>query len=158
MSAPATTFPPSPISLYRFHYAADTADQKGWAYDPQSRRTRSIVVNHQAASFGANYLIEDHAGFQGYLHNHTWTYIGEQVVLVPGFIGGTPPEYGGKGGWYPQSPWELRTVVVLEATPNNSGHPYGKRRMYLDRQTYAGFMGLLISILSALQTTAVLLL
>ena len=29
--------------------------------------------------------------------------------------------------------------MVLEATPNNSGHPYGKRRMYLDRQTYAAF-------------------
>ena len=122
-----------------FHYAADRADQKGWAYDPQSRRTRSIVVNLQAASFGTSYLIEDYLGFHGYLRDHTWTYLGEQLVLVPGFIGGTPPEYGGRGGWYPQSPWELRIVVVLEATPNNSGHPYGKRRMYLDRQTYAAF-------------------
>jgi len=120
-----------------FHYAADTANQKSWAYDPQSRRTRSIVVNHLASSFEANFLVEDHTGFQGYLHDHTWKYIGEQVALVPGFIGGTPPEYGGKGGWYPQSPWELRRVVVLEATPNDSGHPYGTRRIYIDRQIYS---------------------
>ena len=122
-----------------FHYAADTTNQKGWAYDPQSRRTRSIVVNHHAASFEASFLIEDHAGFQGYLHNYTWQYLGEQVALVPGFIGGTPPEYGGKSGWYPQSPWELRQVVVLEATSNDSGHPYGKRRLYIDRQIYSVF-------------------
>ena len=120
-----------------FHYAADTASQKSWAYDPQSRRTRSIVVNPHASSFEANFLVEDHAGFQGYLRDFTWKYISEQVVLVPGFIGGTPPEYGGRGGWYPQSPWELRTVVVLEASPKDSGHPYGTRRFYIDRQIYS---------------------
>ena len=120
-----------------FHYAADTASQKSWAYDPQSRRTRSIVVNPHASSFEANFLVEDHAGFQGYLRDYTWKYIGEQVTLVPGFIGGTPPEYGGRGGWYPQSPWELRTVVVLEASPKDSGHPYGTRRFYIDRQIYS---------------------
>ena len=68
-----------------FHYAADMTNQKGWAYDPQSRRTRSIVVNHQSSSFEANFLIEDHAGFQGYLHNYTWKHLGEQVMLMPGF-------------------------------------------------------------------------
>lgn len=120
-----------------FHYANDQLNDKGWAYDPQSRRTRSIVVNHEAASFEANFLIEDHAGFQGYLRNYDWTYIEEKVALVPGFIGGEPPAYGGKSGWYPIAPWELRKVVVVECTPKGSSHPYGKRRFYFDRQIFS---------------------
>ncbi|MGE0683580.1 MAG: DUF1329 domain-containing protein, partial [Candidatus Binatia bacterium] len=42
----------------------------------------------------------------------------------------------GKGAWYPNAPWELRRVVVLEAGPKGS-HPYAKRLFYLDAQTYA---------------------
>ena len=110
-----------------FHYAADRADQKGWAYDPQSRRTRSIVVNLQAASFGTSYLIEDYLGFHGYLRDHTWTYLGEQLVLVPGFIGGTPPEYGGRAAGI-HSPrgncallWCSKQRQTIQATPMASG-------------------------------------
>jgi hypothetical protein len=33
-------------------------------------------------------------------------------------------------------PWELRKVVIVEATPRDSDHPYGKRRFYIDRQTF----------------------
>jgi hypothetical protein len=119
------------------HYADDTANQKGWVYDPQSRRTRSVVVNLHETSFGLNFLVEDHSGFNGYVRDHTWEFIGEEVVLVPGLIEGTPPEYGDKNGWYPQAPWELRKVVIIDATPKDSGHPYGKRRFYFDRQIYS---------------------
>jgi hypothetical protein len=120
-----------------FHYADDTADQKAWAYDPQSRRTRSIAVNLNETSFGLNFLVEDHSGFNGHVRDHTWEFIGEEVRLVPGLLEGTPPEYAGKNGWYPQGPWELRKVIIVDATPKNSGHPYGKRRFYLDRQMYS---------------------
>jgi hypothetical protein len=34
-------------------------------------------------------------------------------------------------------PWELRKVVIVEATPKDSGHPYGKRRLYIDQQLFS---------------------
>ena len=119
------------------HYADDTAAQKGWVYDPQSRRTRSVVVNLHETSFGLNFLVEDHSGFNGYIHEHDWAFIGEQIALVPGFLEGTPPDYADKNGWYPQGAWELRQVVIVDATPKDAGHPYGKRRFYFDRQTFS---------------------
>ena len=100
-----------------FHYDDDSTERKVWAYDPRSRRTRSIASNVLETSFGLNFLIEDHAGFQGYIRDHSWNYLGEQVVLIPGIVKGQAPEdFGGKGNWYPQIPWELRRVHVVEAT------------------------------------------
>ena len=123
-----------------FHHDADTVQNASWAYDPQSRRTREVVDNHLETSFGLNFLVEDHSGFNGYLHAHTWRYVGEQVLLVPGIRKGTvkeaAPPLGGKNNWYPLIPWELRKVLILEATPKDSGHPYGKRRLYIDRQLF----------------------
>ena len=93
---------------------------------------------------GLNFLIEDHAGFQGYIRDHSWNYLGEQVVLIPGIVKGQAPEdFGGKGNWYPQIPWELRRVHVVEAIPSDPNHPYGKRRLYIDRQLYAVFYSLI---------------
>lgn len=127
-----------------FHYDDDSTERKVWAYDPKSRRTRSIASNVLETSFGLNFLIEDHAGFQGYIRDHSWNYLGEQVVLIPGIVKGQAPEdFGGKGNWYPQIPWELRRVHVVEATPSDPNHPYGKRRLYIDRQLYAVFYSLI---------------
>ena len=30
-------------------------------------------------------------------------------------------------------------MIILDATPKNPSHPYGKRRFYLDRQTFSAF-------------------
>jgi hypothetical protein len=129
-----------------FHHDADTVENAGWVYDPQSRRTREVVDNHLETSFGLNFLVEDHSGFNGYLHAHTWRYVGEQVLLVPGIRKGTvkeaAPPLGGKNNWYPLIPWELRRVLILEATPKDSSHPYGKRRLYIDRQLFYIFYAL----------------
>jgi len=124
-----------------FHYDTDTSADAAWAYDPRTRRTRKVVYNHYETSFGLNFLTEDHSGFNGYLHAHTWHYLGEQVVLAPGFLKGTRPTFGGKNNWYPLIPWELRRVVMVEATPKDSNHPYGKRRLYIDWQTFAVLYG-----------------
>jgi len=119
-----------------FHPDANTSAEDAWAYDPRSRRIRKVVHNHYEASVGLNFMVEDYSGFNGYIHAHTWRYQGEQVALVPGFLKGTRPTFGGKNNWYPLIPWELRRVVVVEVTPKDSNHPYGKRRLYIDRQLF----------------------
>jgi hypothetical protein len=124
-----------------FHYDRDTSAEEAWAYDPRTRRTRKIVHNHYETSFGLNFLVEDHAGFNGHLHAHTWHYQGEQVVLVPGFLKGARPTFSGKNNWYPLIPWELRKAVIVEAIPKDPNHPYGKRRLYIDRQLFSVLYG-----------------
>jgi len=110
------------------------------SYSPQNRRTRKGYVNLTTRMGGGRYdvLSEEQPPFFfiGYLHEYNWAYKGEQVMLVPGFFQGDQLTFGGKNNWYPATPWELRRVVVLEATPKGA-HPYSKRTFYLDAQTYA---------------------
>lgn len=112
------------------------------SYSPHNRRTRKSYVNMLSRMGGGRYdvLSEEQPPFffTGYLHEYHWTYKGEPVMLVPGFLQADHLTYGGKNNWYPDVPWELRRVVVLESTPKGS-HPYGKRVFYLDAQTYIPF-------------------
>ncbi|MGE0821483.1 MAG: DUF1329 domain-containing protein [Candidatus Binatia bacterium] len=109
------------------------------SYSPQNRRTRKGYVNMLTRMGGGRYdvLSEEQPPFffMGYLHEYDWHYKGEQTMLVPGFLRGRDLTFAGKNNWYPDVPWELRKVIMLEATPKGP-HPYSKRTFYLDAQTY----------------------
>ncbi len=112
------------------------------SYSPQNRRTRKGYMNMLARMGGGRYdvLAEEQPPFFfiGYLHEYNWTHKGEQIMLVPGFLRADNLTFSGKSNWYPNAPWELRRVIVLEATPKGQ-HPYSKRIFYLDAQTYTPF-------------------
>jgi hypothetical protein len=109
-------------------------------YNPQNRRIRKSYANVLGLMGGGRYevLMEEQPPFFfiGYVQAYQWAYKGEQTRLVPGFLRAERLTFSGKGNWYPNAPWELRRVVVLEAVPKDS-HPYAKRVFYLDAQTYA---------------------
>lgn len=115
-------------------YDDDMTPDSQSAYDIQVRRIRHPPVNHLAAALGLYMLVEDQWGFSGYLHPYHWRFLGKQVVLAPGVAKADHLTLGGRGGWYPTAPWELRQVYVVEATPTGS-HPYGRRVFYIDQQT-----------------------
>jgi hypothetical protein len=117
-------------------HCQDIFEDEEWAYDPRTRRVRKQVSNLQEAAMGLNSLREDASGFKGHLRSHAWKYLGEKVVLVPGIVKGCQVELGGKGRRYPGQPWELRRTVVVEGVPQNPHHPYGRRVIYFDKQTY----------------------
>lgn len=114
----------------------DTVDHEQWAYDPKTRRIRKVVYNVYQASGNMDYLVEDWNGFEGYIHIYEWKYLGEKIILAPGFIKTAEPKLGGRGNWYPADPWELRKVVVIEAIPKESHPAYSRRVLYVDLQTY----------------------
>lgn len=126
------------LQQVRIHYDQDARADEEWSYDPRTRRVRKTVYNPIASSsVGLTYLLEDRLGFVGRLHPYEWQLRGRQVVLAPFGIKAEAPRFGGKGGWYPVDPWELRAALVLECRPRDADHPYGKRILYLDAQTYA---------------------
>ncbi len=110
------------------------------SYSPQNRRIRKGYANLLGLMGGGRYevLQEEQPPFFfiGYVQAYQWMYKGEQTLLMPGFLRAEHLTFSGKNNWYPNVPWELRRVVVLEAIPKAS-HPYGKRIFYLDAQTYA---------------------
>jgi hypothetical protein len=126
------------IMNIRTIYDDDHRATEQWRYSPQNRRTRKDYLNHLSPIGGYYEMLQEEQPpffFQGYLHNYDWKFLGGRVMLVPGFLKTTELQYGGKNGWYPQVPWELRHVLLLECTPRLS-HPFGKRVLILDQQTY----------------------
>jgi len=112
----------------------DTLGDDRWIYDPKTRRTRKIVYNPYDASQGLTFLSEEFSGFDGHVYAYDWQYLGDQVVLAPGVIRKEAVQLGGKCGCYPVDPWELRWAHVVDLVPRVSNHPYGRRRLYVDRQ------------------------
>jgi len=120
-------------------YDDDTRSAEQWRYAPQTRRTRKDPVNYLAQIGGTYEALQEEAPpffFYGYLHLYRWMFLGARVMLVPGLAKTTELQFGGNHSWYPQIPWELRYVLLLECTPKEA-HPYGRRVYFLDQQSYA---------------------
>ncbi|MCS6925220.1 MAG: DUF1329 domain-containing protein [Candidatus Binatia bacterium] len=123
-------------SMGRRHNDDTVADER-WIYDPKTRRTRKIAYNPYDAFSGLTFLSEEFSGFEGYVSAYDWQCIGAAVVLAPGVIRALAAQLGGTCRCYPADPWELRHVWVVDMIPRVPNHPYGRRRLYVDRQHYS---------------------
>ncbi len=118
-------------------YNQDTAEDDRWIYDPKTRRTRKIVYNPYDAAQGLTFLSEEFSGFEGHVHAYDWHFVEDKVVLAPGVVKAEAARLGGTCNCYPVDPWELRRAYVVDLIPRVSNHPYGRRRLYIDRQHYS---------------------
>ncbi len=123
------------ISLKHRH-VRDQAKDEDWLYSPAGRKVRKIIMKHEDAAFDSGILNDDYFGFSGYIRNYTWKLVGSRRLLAPVGIRAAKTTFGGRGGWYPVDPWELRDVFVLEGAPKADNHPYSKRVLYIDRQMF----------------------
>ncbi len=123
------------ISLKHRH-VRDQAKDDDWVYSPAGRKIRKIIVKHEDVALDSGLLNDDYFGFSGYIRSYTWKLVGIQTLLAPVGVQAAKTTFGGRGGWYPVDPWELREMVVLEGVPKADDHPYGKRVLYIDRQMF----------------------
>lgn len=123
-------------SLGRRHNDDTLADDR-WIFDPKTRRTRKIVYNPYDAFSGLTFLSEEFSGFEGHVHAYDWQFVEEKVVLAPGVVRSEAVRLGGACQCYPADPWELRWVRVVDLIPRVPNHPYGRRRLYVDKQHYS---------------------
>jgi hypothetical protein len=121
----------------------DTDADDRWIYDPKTRRTRKIVYNPYDASQGYTFLSEEFSGFEGHVYAYDWQFVEEKVVLVPGVVRSQAVHLGGTCNCYPVDPWELRWVRVVDLVPRVPNHPYGRRRLYVDRQHYSSLFSVI---------------
>jgi hypothetical protein len=117
-----------------FRYDDDRRSDDNWAYVPAERKVRKAVAPHEEPTMGTDLLREDYYGFSGYVAAHDWKCLGEATVLAPVGIRAARPTLSPEG--YPADPWEPREALVVEATPKNPHHPYGRRVLYVDRQMW----------------------
>ncbi|MFT4560298.1 MAG: hypothetical protein ACI9BW_000032 [Gammaproteobacteria bacterium] len=111
-----------------------------WAYIPSLRRVRRISVEVKSDSLlGTDHTLEDFYGFNGRPMEHTWIHMGDARILAINSSRNVTAVYYGPNGWSMLDDWQLRDYWVLNQIPVDSGHPYGEKFLYNEKQTGMSF-------------------
>jgi hypothetical protein len=114
-----------------------------WVYVPDLRRVRRISGSRRTDSVaGTDASGEDWRGFNGVVTHFTWEYLGEVDVLAPmdsqlrGYPYSKEENFGPTGYSLANDVWEVRKAIILEMKPKDSGHPYTRKTLWVDKETY----------------------
>jgi hypothetical protein len=137
------------IALITYRYKAsdlpkaDTKNDDTWVYVPTLRRVRRISSAQRTdAVSGTDFTFDDLFSFSGIVPHYKWECLGEMDVLAPmnshdpGFPYVKNRNFGPYGLSYADDTWELRHAWKIRFIPNNPEHPYSKKDLYIDKQTY----------------------
>jgi hypothetical protein len=153
--------------VYRYRNSLEKDDDV-WAYIPSLRRVRRIPANERADSlFGSDYTFEDLYLFSGHPWDHDWQFHGDRIVLapmdthrncfplnIPGWsadkitqLGDDDQFFACKWGPYRALPfvgetWQKREAIELEQTPKSPTHPYSRRLVWYDKETFSPLMAI----------------
>ncbi len=151
------------FTILAFRYLDSRArPDDAWSYVPSQRRVRRISAEEKADSLiGTDFTLEDFYLFSGYVWDQDWSYRGETSMLVPldteracfplnleswdGETGDSGDEADYRAcrfGPYDALPfvderWQLRRVFSLEQRPKRQNHPYSRKLLWFDKETYA---------------------
>jgi len=139
------------IALIHEPINIDREPRKAWIYDPAQRRVRrapDFAYDSVPEASEGMFTADQVDGFSGSPDRFDWQLIGRQQKLVPyntydiGLAGGQPEKLLRKGSVNPEfMRYELHRVWIVEATlkPGQS-HIYGKRRFYIDENSWTVLM------------------
>lgn len=148
-----------------FRYTDPSKEDDTWAYIPSLRRVRRVATTQKSDSLlGTEFTLEDFYMFSGYVLDQKWEFMGDSVKLgamnskracFPRNLGGdvatrikgtirlgTQEEWNqcafGPYGALPfvGETWQKRTVFELDDIPKQKGHPYSRKKIWYDRETY----------------------
>lgn len=148
------TSPPSlrgKIALIHEPVNIGTEPRKAWIYDPAQRRVRrapDLAYDSVPEASEGMFTADQVDGFSGSPDRFEWNLIGQKPMLVPyntydlGLAGAQPEKLLRKGSVNPDfMRYELHRVWVLEATlKQGQSHLYGKRRFYIDANSWTVLM------------------
>ena len=146
--------------VYRYRDSYARRDD-AWAYVPTLRRVRRIPSEEKADSVqGSNFTLEDFFLFSGYVWDHDWRFLGETTLLaaldtkrrcfplLPEGPARELPEAGSDRHFFTcrfgphralplvDETWQKRRVVALEQVPRRAGHPYSRKLLWYDKETF----------------------
>jgi len=125
------------LLLLRSHYDNALHPLRQWAMTPIGRKLTTLTYHPESSALGFTMLPEDVAG--GQIAAYDWRLLATTKALVPGLVQNDQALFGGSGGGYPLDLWEVRQVYVLEVVPRSAHPPYGRKLLYVDRQTFTPF-------------------
>jgi len=109
-----------------------------WLYLPELRRVRRLSSAQRSdALFGQDTDVDSYGGYAGQIAWMNWKFLGEGKVLAPFHAAHNPVEWCPPPGDFAFcDDWELRDVYIVEGTPKQSQYAYGKRLLFIDKNTY----------------------
>src|SRR5262249_6145235 len=89
------------------------------------------------ALFGQDTDADSYGGYAGQIAWMTWKFLGETTILAPFHAKHFPVEWcPGAGDFAFCDDWEPRAAYVVEGTSKLSQYAYGKRLLFIDKDTY----------------------
>lgn len=118
-------------------YVDHRKENSGWMYMSSQRKPRRTLASERTGELlGMDMIQEDVNGFDGKIHENSWTYLGKRKVLATVNIRDNP-EMGGPHRWVPhKTRWEIRDQHVIMTEPKAGNHPYSHRVIFIDAETF----------------------
>ena len=114
-----------------------------WVYVPDLRRVRRISSAQRTDSVaGTDFSRDDLRSFDGIPPQYDWECLGETTLIAPfnsvnfAYPYTDDANFGPYGYSFASDRWELRKAWILRFDPKNSDHPYSRKDMYIDKESY----------------------
>jgi hypothetical protein len=121
------------------------ADDQVNIYSPTERRIRRYSARERADPvMGSNFTLDDVEAFSGRILDYKWRLLGERKVLAVSNSEHVTPKTFGPYSRVPYDRWQLRNCYALELESILPDHPYKKRFLFIDKQTYTVVAALVI--------------
>jgi hypothetical protein len=109
-----------------------------WLYLPSLRRVRRLSSAQRSdALFGQDTDVDSYYGYAGQVPWFDWKFLGEKEILSSFHSEAFPVKYcPGAGDFAFCDNWEKRPAYVVEGLPKLPQYAYGKRLIFVDKETY----------------------
>ena len=122
------------------------ADDQVNIYSPTERRVRRYSAKERADPIlGSEATLDDVEVFSGRVLDYKWNLLGERKVMAVSNSSQDSPMTFGPYSRVPLDSWQLRSCYALELESILPDHPYKKRFLFLDKQTYSVTASLIIN-------------
>jgi hypothetical protein len=119
-------------------YLSPDRQDDTWLYLPSLRRVRRLSSAQRSdALFGQDTDVDSYGGYAGQIAWFDWKFLGEKEILASFHSEAFPVKYcEGGGDFIFCDTWEKRKAYVVEGTPKLPQYAYGKRLIFIDKETY----------------------
>src|SRR3989442_115222 len=108
-----------------------------WLYLPSLRRVRRLSTAQRSdALFGQDTDVDSYYGYAGQVGWMDWKYLGERDILGIVHAQHYPVKWHDKVDWAMDEVWEKRHVYALEGVSKLPQYAYGKRVLFIDKETW----------------------